>query len=167
MAVQDKYTNALIESGKKGPDYFASGGRLLCLPFVFEVAAADSNESVYRIGRLPANAIPVKGEIFADASIDGTDFDCGVYKPGVGGAVVDIDLFADGLDLASGEAITAPLNLLTNLGGADPIANYGKNVWELLGLSAPNRQGYDLAITARVAGGAAGTISGAFWYVLG
>lgn len=167
MAVEDKYVNSLLASGKLAPGHNAIGGQLLCLPFVFEVAAADSNASVYRIGKLPANAIPVKGEIFADASVDGTDFDCGLYKPGVGGAVVDKDLFADGLDLASGEAITAPLNLLTNLGGADPIASYGKNVWELLGLAAPTLQAYDLAITANVAGGAAGTISGAFWYVLG
>ena len=167
MAVQDKYTDASLEAGKKGPSAKVAGAQLLCLFFQFEVAAADSNESVYRIARLPANAIPVKGEIFADAAIDGTDFDLGLYKPGIGGAVVDIDLLADGLDLASGEAITAPLNLLTNLGGADPIASYGKKLWELLGLSAPGRNDYDLAITARVAGGAAGTISGNFWYIIG
>lgn len=167
MAVEDKFVNDLIAAGKKAPAAFGMGAQLLCIPFVFEVAAADSNASVYRIGRVPANAIPVKGEVYADASIDGTDFDFGLYKPGVGGAVVDKDLLADGLDLASGEAITAPLNILTNLGGADPIANVGKTLWELLGLTKPNRQDYDLAITANVAGGAAGTISGSFWYLIG
>ncbi len=167
MAVEDKYVNALIAAGKKAPPYFAAGAQLLCIPFNFEVAAADSNESVYRIGRLPANAIPVKGEVFADSSIDGTDFDFGLYKPGVGGAIVDIDILADGLDLASGEAITAPLNILTNLGGSDPIASVGKTLWELLALTKPNRGEYDLVITARVAGGAAGTISGFFWYTHG
>lgn len=167
MAVEDKFVSALVAAGKKENPAKISGGNLLCIAFNFEVAAADSNESVYRVGKLPANAIPVKGEIFADGAIDGTDFDCGLYKPGVGGAVVEIDIFADGLDLASGEAITAPLNLLTNLGGADPIASVGKKVWELLGLSTPTLQEYDLAITARVAGGAAGTISGFFWYIEG
>src|SRR3990167_7732056 len=152
MAVEDKFTNALIASGKKGPAYYASGGQMLCLVFTEEIAAADDNDSVYRVGRLSANAIPVKCEIFADALTSLTDLDIGLYKPGVGGAVVDIDLFADALDPASGEAITAPLNGLTNLGGADPVGNVGKQLWELLGLTAPGRQDYDLALTARAAG---------------
>ncbi len=167
MAVEDKYVNSLLAAGKKAPATFAIGGRLLCLPFNFEVAAADDNDSVYRIGKLPANAIPIKGEIFADALTSLTDLDLGLYKPGIGGAVVDIDLFADGLDIASGEAITAPLNLLTNLGGADPVGSVGEKVWELLGLSAPTLQSYDLALTARAAGSGAGTVSGFFWYILG
>ena len=167
MAVEDKFVNALLAAGKKAPPIFASGAQLLALAFNFEVAAADDNGSVYRIGRLPANAIPIKGEIFADALTGSTDWDCGLYKPGVGGAVVDKDLLADGLDIASGEAITAPLNLLTNLGGADPVGNVGKTLWELLGLSVPNRQDYDLALTANTVGSAAGTVSGFFWYALG
>jgi hypothetical protein len=167
MAVENKYVNSLIASGKKAPAHFAGGGQILCLPFNFEVAAADDNDSVYRIGRLPANAIPVKCDIFADALTSLTDLDLGLYKPGVDGAVVDIDLFADALDPASGEAITAPLNGLTNLGGADPVGNVGKTLWELLGLTKPSRQDYDLALTARAAGSGAGTVSGFFWYVLG
>jgi len=167
MAVQDKFVNALAAAGKKTPPIAGSGAQLLCIAFAFEVAAADNNESVYRLGRLPANAIPIKSEIFADAAIDSTDADLGLYKPGVGGAVVDIDLFANGLDIASGEPVTAPLNGLTDLGGADPIANQGKPIWELLGLTEPSRQDYDLAMTLRVAGGAAGTIAGNFWYALG
>lgn len=166
MAVEDKYVSPNAAAKKENPARF-SGGRLLCLAFSFEVAAADDNDSVYRIGKLPANAIPVKGELFADALTSLTDLDCGLYKPGVGGAVVDIDLFADALDPASGEAITAPLNLLTNLGGADPVGNVGKKVWELLGLTAPTLQEYDLALTARAAGSGAGTISGFFWYLQG
>lgn len=167
MAVEDKYINTELAAGKKGASSKVAGAQLVCLTFAFEQAAADSDASVYRLGRLPANAIPVKSDIHADASIDGTDYDLGLYKPGVGGAVVDKDIFADGLDLASGEAITAPLNGLTNLGGADPIANYGKKLWELLGLSTPGRNDYDLCITANTAGGAAGTISGNFWYIIG
>ena len=167
MAVQDKYTDASLEAGKKGPSAKVAGAQLLCLFFNFEVAAADDDASVFRLGRLPANAIPVKGEIFADALTSGTDWDLGLYKPGVGGAVVDKDLLADGLDIASGEAITAPLNLLTNLGGADPVGNYGKKLWELLGLSAPGRNDYDLCLTANTIGSAAGTVSGNLWYIIG
>ncbi len=167
MAVEDKFVNTLTAAGKKAPPYFAMGAQMLCIAFNFEVAAADDNDSVYRIGRLPANAIPVKGELFADALTALTDLDCGLYKPGVGGAVVDIDLFADALDPASGEAITAPLNLLTNLGGADPVGSVGETLWSLLGLTAPTLQAYDLALTARAAGSGAGTLSGFFWYIHG
>jgi hypothetical protein len=167
MAVEDKFVNALTAAGKLASPHATGGAQLLCLVGSFEQAAADSNGSVYRLARLPANAIPVKAEIFADASIDGTDYDLGLYKPGVGGAVVDKDIFADGLDLASGEPISAPLDGLANLGGADPIAALGKNLWELLGLTKPARGEYDLALTANVAGGAAGTIGWRLWYAIG
>lgn len=168
MAVEDKYISPNAATKKENPARF-SGGRLLCIATSFEQAAADSNESVYRLGKLPANAIPVKVDIFADAAIDGTDYDLGLYKPGVGGAVVDIDLFMDGKDLSAGNPITtAGGNIgIANLGGADPLANVGKKVWELLGLSAPTLHEYDLALTARVAGGAAGTIAVHFWYIEG
>ena len=92
----------------------------------------------------------------------------GRYKES--GVVADKDIFADGLDPASGEAITAPLNGLTNLGGADPVGNVGKKLWELLGLTQAQSAAegaYDLAITANTVGSAAGTVSGFFWYILG
>lgn len=168
MAVQDKYVSALVAAGKKENPALISGGQILCIAFNFELAAADSNLSVYRLGKLPANAIPYEAEIFADAAIDGTDFDLGLYKPGVGGAIVDIDLFADGLNLSAGLAITAGANNgLTNLGGADPLAAVGKKLWDLLGLSKPDLQEYDLVLTANNAGGALGTISGFFRYIKG
>lgn len=168
MAVEDKFVNSTVAAGKKGNPALISGQKTHVLVGTFEVAAADSNASVYRLGRLPANAIPVRAEIYADAAIDSTDADLGLYKPGVGGAVVDRDLFADGLNLNAGVAITAGANNgLTNLGGADPLASLGKKVWELLGLSSAGAQGYDLAITLNVAGGAAGTIAYVFEYTLG
>lgn len=166
MAVVNAYQDTAVAAGKKGNPAKVCGVELKVLFFNFEVAAADDNDSVYRIGRLPANAIPVKCELFADALTSSTDWDLGLYHEN-GGAVVDIDLLADGLDPASGEAITAPLNGLTNLGGADPVGNVGKKLWELLGLSAPTVQGYDLAWTARAVGSAAGTISGFFYYIVG
>jgi hypothetical protein len=164
MAVEDKFVNALVAAGKKAAAIFAGGANLKIIAWNFEVAAADSDASVYRVGRIQANAIPILSHVYADAITGGTDWDLGLYKPGVGGAVVDKDLLADGLDPASGEAITAPLNGLTNLGGADPVGNFGKPLWELLGLSAPNRQDYDLAWTANTVGSGAGTMSGFLIY---
>jgi hypothetical protein len=167
MAVLNKFTNALVAAGKKAPAIATGGAQVLALAGSYEVAAADDNASVLRIARVPANAIFIIGELYADALTSLTDLDLGLYKPGVDGAVVDADLLADGLDPASGEAITAPLNLLTNLGGADPVGNVGKQLWELLGLTKPNRQDYDLAFTLNAAGSGAGTLSWFLLYALG
>lgn len=164
MAVEDKFVNALTAAGKKAAALFTGGSNLKIIAWNFEVAAADDNGSIYRLGRIPANAIPILSHVYSDALTSGTDWDLGLYKPGVGGAVVEVDIFADGLDPASGEAITAPLNGLTNLGGADPVGSFGKTLWQLLALTKPNRQDYDLAWTANVVGSAAGTMSGFLIY---
>lgn len=164
MAVQDKFVNALTAAGKKCAAFFAGGANVKAIGFRFDTAAADDDGSVYRVGRIPANAIPLYGRVFCNAITSGTDWDFGLYKPGVGGAVVDKDLLADGLDIASGEAITAGLDLLTNLGGADPEAAFGKTLWELLGLSVMGAPSYDLAWTANTVGSAADTISGFLLY---
>ena len=164
MAVQDKFIDALVAAGKKGNPGKVSGGKICTVVFTFEQAAADNDTSVYRLARLPANAIPVKCEIYADGAIDGSDYDLGLYDPGVGGAVVDANCFADAIDLSSGVAVTAGANNgLKSLA----IEDVGSKIWEILDLSAPGRQDYDLCLTANTAGGAAGTISGFFQYILG
>ena len=167
MAVEDKYIDASVAAGKKGNPGKVAGGKVLEITGTFEMAAADSDGSIYRLARLPANAIPVEATLFADAAVDATDVDLGLYHENLG-AVVDADLFADGLNLTAGIAITVNGNNgLTNLGGADPLAALGKKLWELLGLDAPTRGGYDLALTANTAGGAAGTVGYRFRYILG
>lgn len=166
MAVVDAFVDTLVAANKKGNPSKISGGRVLTLAQTFEVAAADDNASIYRLARLPANAVPVECKIVNDALTSGTDWDLGLYKQN-GGAVVDKDIFLDGGDLSSARAITAPLDGLTNLGGADPLAAIGKKLWELLGLTEPNQQGYDLALTANTVGSAAGTVSIIFSYILG
>lgn len=167
MAVENKWVDSAVEAGKRGAAGKVTGGRLVCIAGAFEVAAADDNGSIYKLAKLPANAIPVKFDLHADALTSLTDLDIGLYKED--GTEADKDIFADGLDPASGEAITAPLNGLTNLGGADPVGNVGKRLWELLGVSvaAKGEEGYILAMTANAAGSGAGTISYFFWYILG
>ncbi len=163
MAVLDKYANTLSAAGKKCPAINAGGSNTLVITGKYELAAGDDDGSVLRIGRLPANAIPILGQLYSDVITSCNDLDCGLYKPGVGGAVVDKDLMLDGGDPSGGKAITAPLNLLTNLGGADVIDSFGKQLWELLGLTKPSRQDYDLALTFNSVGSLAGTLS---WFLL-
>ena len=168
MAVLNKFANALVAAGKKGPPIATGGAHVLALAGTYELAAADDDASVLRIGRLPANAIPLWGTLHCDAIASMTSLDVGLYKPGVDGAVVDKDLFVAAIDLNAGVAITTDaVNMLTNLGGADPVAAIGKTLWELLGLTKPNRQDYDLAITFNTIGSAAGTISWRFLYAIG
>lgn len=160
MAVEDKYVDADVEAGKKGSPIDTGGAPVLAFAGSEEIAAADDDGSIYRLARIPANAIPLKGEIWNDAITAGTDYDVGLYKPGVGGAAVDIDLLAAALDMSTGAAIGSPKNGLATSPALDEI---GKTLWELLGLSEPNRQDYDLALTANTVGSSAGTIS---WYFL-
>jgi len=164
MAVLDAYIDADLAAGKKGNPAVIRGQELRCLAQTFEVAAADDNGSIYRLGSLPANAIPVKCEIVNDAITGATDWDLGLYKPGAGGAVVDKDLFMDGEDINAGNALASPVDGLKT---GPAIADIGKKLWELLGLSKPDRQDYDLALTANAVGSAAGTISIKFWYLPG
>lgn len=167
MAVLDTFANSLVAAGKKAPPIATGGAQVLALSGRHTTAAGDDDGSVVRIARVPANAIFLIGNLYANAITSCTDVDLGLYKPGVGGAVVDKDLLADGLDPASGEAITAPLNLLTNLGGADPEAAVGKQLWELLGLTKPARQDYDLALTFNTMGSGADVLSWFLLYALG
>ena len=172
MAVRNEYIDANVAAGKKGNAAKVSGGKLLCLEGTFEVAAADTDASIFKLGKLPANAIPAKAEIFNDALTAGTDWDLGLYKDrgGANDVVADVNIFLDAGDLSSGHAITAPLDGLTNLGGADPIAAVGKKLWELLGLTDTTQaaeNSYVLALTANTIGSAAGTVSFRFWYILG
>lgn len=164
MAVLDKFANTLTAAGKKAPALNAGGAGMFVVAGSYEIAAADDDASVIRLARLAANAVPILGQIWCDALTSGTDWDLGLYKPGVGGAVVDKDLLADGVDLSSAIAITTfSNNALTNLGGADPRGSYSKQLWELLGLTKPARQDYDLALTANTIGSAAGTVS---WFLI-
>jgi hypothetical protein len=166
MAVINAFQDANVAAGKKGNPAIVSGGKLLCIAGTFEFAAADDNGSIYKLAKLPANAIPVKFDLINDATAGATDIDAGLYKEN--GVVADKDLLLDGGDLSAGHAITAPLDGLTNLGGADPIAAVGKKLWELLGLTVDTKEtAYDLALTANAAASAAGTVSYRLWYILG
>src|SRR4051812_29364882 len=117
MAVLDKYASSLSAAGKKAAAINAGGAGLLVVTGTYELAAADDDASVLRLARLSANAVPILCQIYADVLTGCNDVDLGLYKPGVGGAVVDKDLLMDGGDPSGGKAITAPLNGLTNLGG--------------------------------------------------
>jgi len=163
MAVENKWVNSDVEAGRYGQTSQVAGGKVCAIAGTFEVAAADSDTSIFKLARLPSNAVICRAEIYADAITDGTDYDLGFYTDG--GVAADVDILADGLDLSSGVAITAASN---NGMTSVPIADVGDKVWELLGKTITNKEeGYVLALTANTIGSVAGTISYVVEYVIG
>lgn len=166
MAANNYWADSAVEAGKRGAAPVVSGGRIVTVCGTFEKAAGDGDGSVIKLFKLPANAIPIRGELNNDALAGCTDVDFGVYEED-GVTVADKDLFLDGADINAGKAIGSEQNLLANLGGADPVANIGKRLWELLGLTVKTKkEGYIAALTLNTAGAAAGTISWRFSYIL-
>lgn len=153
MAVENKYVISEVAAGELANPAKHSGAQGLSSVVTFEVAAADTDASVYRLIKgLPANWIPKRITVMCDAITAGTDYDLGFYKTDLG-AVVEVDCLADGLDLSSASKV---LDGLTSVG----IENRAKRVWELAGHTEANRlESYDLALTANTVGSAAGTIT--------
>lgn len=156
MAVVNKWVDTSVEAGKKGNPAIVAVGQCFALACTFEVAATDSDTSVFKLAKLKSNLIPVQIKINADSSLGASDWDLGLYKEN--GDVLDKDCFLDGQDLNAGAAMGSEVDGL----GALPIDDIGKKIWEItsLGLTAATRQdAYILAFTANTAGAAAGTIS--------
>lgn len=165
MAVEDKYIDSLVAAGKLGNGALVNGGALQAMPFTFEVAAADSDGSVYRIAKnINPDLIPVKMEIYNDAITAGTNYDLGLYESGVGGAVIDKDCFAEGLDMSSAAVKASPKDGMKDV----DVANLQKKIYEHGGHTiATKKLGYDIALTGDTVGSAAGTISGILWFIQG
>lgn len=101
MAVRDEYVDASASSSSQLTALRALNGNGTngkWLLSTFEVAAADSDASVFRLFRaLSPTLIPLRILVANDAIAGGTDWDVGLYEAGVAGAVIDKDIFADGL----------------------------------------------------------------------
>jgi len=156
MAVQDKYVDDSLAAGKITAAVNAQGQALVTLIATEEIAAADDDASVYRFFKsVPSNYIPVEISILTDGITSGTDYDLGVYKVGVGGAVVEKDILMDGQTMAS--ALTRATGHQLGLSAVD-IANVNSTLAELSGQTYPDAS-YDICLTANTVGSAAGTIT--------
>lgn len=150
MAVVDDYVNSNIAS--ELPANSGHMGGLVGMVQTFETAAADDNGSIYRLFRVPTNFRPLIARLNNDAITGFTDAELGVYKPGPGGAAVDIDCLLGTLDISAGKADTNILTAIDN-------ANLGKTLWELAGVSADPGGDYDIALTANTVGSGAATVT--------
>lgn len=141
------------------PTYAGGGGVLRRLAGTVEVAAADDDTSVFRMGRVHSSWVMNSIIILNDALTSGTSYDVGLHDiAAAGGAVVDADLFGDAVDLSSARKATGGVEVRFDRAGSD-LPDLNKPIWELLALSVDPGKWYDLTLTANTIGSAAGTIS--------
>lgn len=165
MAVANTKSTAITNADATPPvptNRAIAGAPILISKGVVEVAAADDDNSVYRIARLPSNAVIHSIRILNDAITGSTSWDVGIYRTAEdGGAVVDDDLFASAVDINAGT--TAWLELRYEAATTAVIDHAERPLWYIADLGAatyasdPNLQ-FDLCLTANTVGSAAGTI---------
>lgn len=138
MAKRDEYVLSEVVKTQ------VNGGQVIAIAGTFETAVADDAGSIYRIGKVGADWVPLRIDINADSITGADDTDVGLYATlENGGAVKDANILADDLDLSSGAAIGSEKNGLEDLA----IADIGKQMYELAGDSDASEQMYDLALT--------------------
>lgn len=156
MAVENKYVDANIVAGKNTNPAFSQGAQLMAAVSTFEVAAADSDGSVYRLFKgVPGDLILISAKLACDAITGSTDWDLGLYETNLG-AEVDKDCWADGVDISTGYAFGSEKDMMLTLG----VEKIQKRIYEVGGHTIVTRKhSYDIALTANTVGSAAGTVS--------
>lgn len=153
MAVVDLYSQTDKEAGngKKFPALNGSGTGTFTSVGTAVVVAADNDTSKYRvISDMPSNAVPLNICIHHGTITSGTDYDLGLYEVN-SGAVVEVDVLANGLDLSTARTIAVWNNVgMTSL----DIVNGTQTLATLSGQTDPSAS-YDLVLTANTVGSAA------------
>ena len=157
MAVVNAYVNSnLNTAGTRVTALEAGRGREMTFVYNFETAAADDNDSIYRLARIPANWVPVSIYIDCDAITGMADVNIGFHHTLENGglaAETDANILDDAMDFSSA---------LVNSWGMtdmDP-ANKNKTVGELAGATVLTQKAeYDLTLLAIAAASTAATIS--------
>jgi len=152
MAVVTKYGRSYKDpTAINNPDAVLAEGRMRCIQSgAVSIANGDSIASIIYLGKIASNAVPLCGlsTLKHGAVTSVNDFDIGLYKDG---AVVSVNLFADALDISSAGAKDPLANVA--------VANWGKRVWELLGLATDPGCEYDIVATLNVAATATASIA--------
>lgn len=135
------------------------------------MAASASNGSTYRIGRIPSNAVVTSVAVAVDPNTSMTSTKLGVLETaangaGVAGGVAGSDtIFSSAVDLHLGLTIFTNQLAPRVAGASASIANYGKRVWELLGLTTDPGRDYDLVFTQTTAGSSGGNLAVLYKYL--
>lgn len=167
MAVIDAYQNADYVAGKLADAAQLLGSPVRKMVGTFEVAAADSDGSKYRVFKaLSPDIIITDIKVGNDAITGGTVYDIGLYGvldyDGIG-AVVSANCFANDLDMSSAHASGSELSGIS----AVDVANRGKRLYQIAGHTQLTKlPAYDLVVTAATVGSGAGTITLIVEYVI-
>lgn len=123
-----------------------------------EIAAADCDTSVYRLVRVHSSWRISEIMRFNDAITSGADFDIGLYETAEnGGAVKNINCFADAVSLASGS--TTGVSEMFEAGSDEGVEDIEKRVWQFAGETSDPGRFYDLCYTGVTVGSGAGTLT--------
>ena len=154
MAVENKYTDANVVAGKKASALVCGPGvQTVTMVGVVAVAAADDNNSVYRVfADVPSSYIPVNICIHNTAIGSGSDYDLGLYGVDLG-AAISSECLASTIDMSSAVAITT----WNNLGMKNLALGELKTLGTLSGQTDISAA-YDIALTAVAVGTEADTI---------
>lgn len=154
----DRYVpSAVGADGKRYNLPPADGAQLQTMMVTFEKTSDDDDGSIIRVARgfqkQQIKSIRIENETLSGA----TDIDVGIYK-GEGGAVVDATAFADGLNIASGNAIMSGVIAMSNVA----LSDRNKSVQELAGVDKNFTMpvgGFDICLTGNTFGTAEDTIN--------
>jgi len=150
MATRDVYV--LSEATKST----VNGAQTITLAGTFETTTGDDAGSVFRLGKMGADWIPIRIDINCDAITGATDMNLGIHRTKEnGGAVKDYDVLMDGANLSGGKALGSEQSGLSHL----PVDKIGSPIYALAGDSDASDQMYDLTLTTDANITAAATIS--------
>lgn len=158
MGVRNEYVDATIAAGSKGNAIDMLAAQAYFGVATFEVAAADDDASIFRLFKnVDPHLIPLTLRVACDALTGSTDWDMGLYAPlEAGGAEIDKDILADGINLSAGYSRILALDALVTV----DLANARKRIFELAGHTLSTRKNaYDICLTANTIGSGAGTVT--------
>lgn len=119
-----------------------------------DVAVDASDTSTYLLARIPSNARIMPGSV--------------IFWKDVSAITMEAGLFSTTSDSSDADA----LNSFTSTAGSDPVPlisdidNWGKTLWELLGLTEDSRNLIDVKITITADNGSAGTVGVCVLYTI-
>ncbi|GAF92585.1 unnamed protein product, partial [marine sediment metagenome] len=112
----DQYVDTARQNGLPARAHESSGCDLRLRTITFETLTADDINDIRRLFTVGAHEIPVRCDIVCDSISGASDIDLGLYRPGVGGVVVDADALMDGTNISGGLAWDSETNGLAALG---------------------------------------------------
>lgn len=164
----DAFVDAARVAGKPATARESSGVNLRLRTITCEIAATDAAGDVKRLFTVGAHEIPVQCLILNDALTGATDVDLGLYRPN-GGAVVDKDALADGLDIASANAWSDQTDGLAALGveerGVKTFFDIANDVETADVIGHLPNDSYDFALTENSEISGAGTLTIFLWTI--